>query len=110
MSQEIEIPTCDTCPYWDPTTESEMSRACLRGAPTMVAAMVDQERGIALGDAAWPMCDNNFTCGDHPDYEHYIEELADRLAVAKRKKQQRDLIDEARTSKGSTKVDDEVDE
>lgn len=107
MSQEITIPTCDVCPYWDPTVDSEKSRACLRHAPTLVSTTVDPERNIALGDAAWPMCDNDFTCGDHPDYPNYIEELADRLADAKKKRQKRELIEEAKGSKGSVKVDDE---
>ena len=106
MSTEIEIPTCDTCPYWDPTVDSAQSRACVRQAPQMVALANEPERGIAKGDAQWPYTDHDFTCGDHPEYPTYVEELADRLAVAKHKRQKLELIEAAKQAKGAKTVEE----
>lgn len=70
-------PTCETCPFWSTIGFDEDSGLgmCRRLPPAIPSTIAQEDRNgpdhILLG--FWPHCGKDAFCGEHPDFQAWIE-------------------------------------
>lgn len=89
MSEDIDRPTCKTCPYWDAFDDRDGYKDLPIGHPVRNDdnIMYDCHRHSPSAknvnsDPQWPVTDGVNWCGEHPDFPAYLAALKQAGAKA----------------------------